>query len=50
MPEPLTFEVRVTATGEVRDPDGTLVSTVPVETTLTLTEQQLAELLTPKEG
>lgn len=48
---PDLYEVRVTAVGEVRDPDGTLVSTTPIETTLTLTEEQLGEFINqlPKE-
>lgn len=48
---PDLYEVHVAAVGEVRDPDGTLVSTMPIETTLTLTEAQLGELLNqlPKE-
>lgn len=44
---PDMYEVRVTATGEVRDADGTLVSSSPVEMTLTLTEAELSVLINP---
>lgn len=37
------FAVVVTASGEVRDVDGNLVSNEPIEATLTLTEEQLTE-------
>lgn len=40
----LRFEIKVTATGEVRDADGNLVSQVPVESTQIVTESQLAAL------
>ncbi|MBT9255368.1 hypothetical protein KMZ30_07255 [Phycicoccus sp. KQZ13P-1] len=46
-PEPFRFEVRVTATGEVRDADGALISSTPVEAVLHLTEQELDELGIP---
>lgn len=38
------FNVRVTAVGEVRDQDGHLVSTEPVEANLTLTADQIRDL------
>jgi hypothetical protein len=38
------YEVRVTAMGEVRDADGNLISSEPVEATLTLTADQVREL------
>lgn len=38
------FEVVVQATGEVRDADGNLISSEPVEARMTLTAEQLAEL------
>ena len=44
---PDMYEVRVTATGEVRDADGNLISSAPVETTLTLTEAELSALINP---
>ena len=44
---PDLYEVRVTATGEVRDADGNLISSTPVETTLTLTEAELSALIKP---
>jgi hypothetical protein len=42
--QPLMFEVKVTAMGEVRDADGNLISSTPVETTMHLTEEQVREL------
>ena len=42
---PDLYEVRVTATGEVRDAAGNLVSSAPVEMTLTLTEAELSALV-----
>lgn len=42
--EQLRFEVKVSAMGEVRDAEGNLVSSEPVEATLTLTEAELLEL------
>jgi hypothetical protein len=45
------YELAITASGEVRDADGNLVSSSPVEATLQVTEEQLIELgLTPPEG
>lgn len=42
------FDLTVTAVGEVRDIDGNLVSTEPVEATIRVTEAELAELgITP---
>jgi hypothetical protein len=38
------FEVTITATGEVRDADGNLVSSEPVEATLHLTAEQVRQL------
>lgn len=37
----LNFEVKITAVGEVRDKDGNLLSTVPVEFTQTMSETEL---------
>lgn len=37
----LTFAVKITAIGEVRDKDGNLVSAEPVEFNQTMTEQEL---------
>ena len=34
------FQVRIAATAEVRDADGNLVSTEPVEATMTVTEDE----------
>lgn len=45
---PQLYEVAVSAIGEVRDADGNLVSTQPVEATLTVTAGELHQLgLTP---
>lgn len=35
------YQIKVTATGEVRDADGNLVSSSPVESTMTVTEDEL---------
>lgn len=46
----LLYELAITATGEVRDAEGNLVSAEPVESKITVTEAQLKELgLTPPE-
>lgn len=39
------YELRITATGEVRDGDGNLISQEPVEATVTLTEDQAREFI-----
>lgn len=49
MTPPLMFEVKVTATGEVRDATGNLISSTPVETTMVLTEAEVTALITPTE-
>lgn len=42
------FDVTITATGEVRDAEGNLVSTEPVEATMRVTAEELAATgLTP---
>lgn len=46
---PQLYEIAVTATGEVRDADGNLISSTPVESRITVTEEQLAELLATQE-
>lgn len=43
----LKFEVKVMATGEVRDVDGNLISSEPVETTMVLTAEELDKLGIP---
>jgi hypothetical protein len=43
----MKFEVKVVATGEVRDKDGNLISSEPVEAVAELTEAELAELGLP---
>ena len=43
------FELTITAVGEVRDADGNLVSTEPVEATMRVNADELAALgLTPE--
>lgn len=44
MPE--LFEVIIRATGEVRDADGNLVSSEPIESSVLVTKEQALELLT----
>ena len=38
------YEMRITATGEVRDDDGNLISSEPIETVQILTEEQVLAL------
>lgn len=45
----MKFEVKISATAEVRDKDGNLKSSEPVEMTTTMTEAQL-RALTEGEG
>lgn len=47
MGDPLLFKVKVTAMGEVRDAEGNLISSTPVEGSMQLTADQLAELDLP---
>lgn len=42
---PMLFEVKISAVGEVRDAEGNLISSEPVEITTTMTEQQLQEFM-----
>lgn len=43
------YELAISASGEVRDADGNLLSTQPIESKITVTEAQLRELgLTPE--
>lgn len=37
----MMYEVKVTAVGEVRDADGKLISSFPVETTQTMIEEEV---------
>lgn len=37
----MRFEVKITAVGEVRDKDGNLISSTPVEINKTMTESEL---------
>ena len=45
--EPLRFQVKVTAIGEVRDAAGLLISTEPVEAIAELTADELTRLGIP---
>lgn len=38
------YEMRITAVGEVRDADGNLISSEPIETVQILTEEQVLAL------
>lgn len=42
----MAFEVAITATAEVRDKDGNLISAEPVESKFQITEEQARALLT----
>lgn len=44
------YEVVVTATGEVRDANGNLISTQPIETRMVVTEDEARALLGNPEG
>ena len=44
------YEVRITAAGEVRDADGNLVSSEPIEATMTVTESEAKALGYTTEG
>jgi hypothetical protein len=39
------FEVLITATAEVRDADGNLISSSPIEAAMTMNAEQVAELI-----
>lgn len=43
----MKFQVKVVASGEVRDAEGNLISSEPVEATMVLTEDELKELGLP---
>lgn len=47
---PQVYAMVVTAMGEVRDADGNLISSTPVESTITVTEAQLRDLGLDPEG
>lgn len=42
---PMRFEVKITATGEVRDVEGNLLNVVPIEHTVVMTEEELHRYL-----
>ena len=46
--EPLRFSMKVTAVGEVRDAEGNLVETVPVEIEQIVTAEELEQILKEK--
>lgn len=39
------YQLKITATGEVRDKDGNLLNTTPVESVRTVTEAEALEIL-----
>jgi hypothetical protein len=43
------FEMKITASGEVRDAQGNLVEQVPIEQTVTLTREQVEALVAEQE-
>jgi hypothetical protein len=45
MPDATRYELRITATGEVRDADGNLLSSEPVEAVAVLAEDEARALL-----
>jgi hypothetical protein len=47
---PQLYELAVSASGEVRDAEGNLISTTPVESKIVVTEAQLRELGLQPEG
>jgi hypothetical protein len=47
MPE--LYELKIVAVGEVRDADGNLIEQVPIEQTVTLTEEQVEALVAEEE-
>jgi hypothetical protein len=44
------YELRIKATGEVRDADGNLVEQIPVDKTVVLTEDQVRSLTQQEES
>ena len=44
MTEPQRYEMRITATGTVRDADGNVISEQPIESTVVLTEDEVRAL------
>lgn len=48
MSETLRFEIKVTADGEVRDAQGNLISSEPVEATMVVTGEELDALGIPR--
>jgi hypothetical protein len=45
MSEELVFEIKIVAIGEVRDAEGNLIESVPIEGTRQVTESELKALL-----
>jgi hypothetical protein len=43
------YELRIQATGEVRDADGNLVEQIPVDKTVVLTEDQVRAIVADQE-
>lgn len=44
------YELRIQATGEVRDADGNLIEQIPVDNTIELTEDQVRSLTQQEES
>jgi hypothetical protein len=40
----MMYEIKVTASGEVRDAEGNLVETIPIESTQIVSESELREM------
>ena len=43
-PKGQLYELKISASGEVRDADGNLINQIPLETTVTVTEEQAAAI------
>jgi hypothetical protein len=50
MPDGQLYQLSFTATGEVRDAEGNLISSEPISSTVTVTAEQAAEILGHREG
>ena len=50
MPDGQLYQLSFTATGEVRDAEGNLISSEPISSTVTVTAEQAAEILGYREG
>jgi hypothetical protein len=50
MSEPRLYELRIVASGEVRDADGNLISQPTADQTLTVTEQEALAIMKQQHG